>query len=209
MTMNHRKMRGAVLGVALLGAIAVPAVAEGRVMDLRLSGDAGGMFGWGTTANTQDMFRQAAGPGFGFEAGFKLVIFDVSASLLQIVKDGFSATLLQGLVGVEVDFPAGQTKLSNGQSAHIIHSGFAGGVVLGTNAPANFPVTNDQLADKGIVSRFRVGYEYFLNEFMGVGVQGDFGYHYLLGGQAVNNTQDHSSGYHLIGLAHFTFHLGF
>ena len=44
---------------------------------------------------------------------------------------------------------------------------------------------------------------------MGVGAQADFGYHYLLGGEAVNNTQDHSSGYHVIGLATFTFHLGF
>ena len=48
-----------------------------------------------------------------------------------------------------------------------------------------------------------------LNPYMGVGAQGDFGYHYLLGGEAVNMTQDHSAGYHVIGLATFTFHLGF
>jgi len=108
-----------------------------------------------------------------------------------------------------VDFPAGGMKLPNGQHAQIIHAGFAGGVVLGTNAPANFPVTNDQLADKGVVGRTRVGYEFFLNEFMGIGAQLDFGYHYLLGGQAINMTEDHSAGYHFIGLANFTFHLGF
>ena len=39
--------------------------AEARVIDLRLGGNAGGMFGWGTTPNTPDFFRQAAGPGFG------------------------------------------------------------------------------------------------------------------------------------------------
>ena len=81
--------------------------------------------------------------------------------------------------------------------------------MLGTNAPAMLPVTNDQLADKGISSRFRVGYEYLLNDFMGVGGSADFGYHYLLGGEAVNNTADHSSGYHLIGVASFIFHLGY
>ncbi len=205
----NMKNRRATMGLALMAAIAVPAVAEARVMDLRLSGNAGGMFGWGTTPGTQDMFRQASGPGFGFEAGFKLVIFDFSVSLLQIVKDGLSATLLQGMFGAEVDFPAGGMKLPNGQHAQIIHAGFAGGVVLGTNAPANFPVTNDQLADKGVVGRTRVGYEFFLNEFMGIGAQLDFGYHYLLGGQAINMTEDHSAGYHFIGLANFTFHLGF
>jgi hypothetical protein len=58
------------------------------------------------------------------------------------------------------------------------------------------------------VSRFRLAYEYFLNQFMGIGLEGDFGYHYLLGGQAVNSP-DHSSGYHLVGLGTFTFHLGY
>jgi hypothetical protein len=207
MNMTNRR---ATMGLALMAAIAVPAVAEARVMDLRLSGNAGGMFGWGTTSGTQDMFREASGAGFGFEAGFKLVIFDFAVSMMQMLRsDGVGATLLQGTFGTEVDFPAGRMKLPNGQSAQIIHAGFAGGVVLGTNDPAVYPVTNDQLADKGVIGRFRVGYEFFLNEFMGIGAQGDFGYHYLLGGQAINNTQDHSTGYHLVGLAHFTFHLGF
>ena len=49
------------------------------------------------------------------------------------------------------------------------------------------PVTNNQLADKGFVVTLRVAYEFFLNPFMGVGAQPDFGYHYLLGGEAVNN----------------------
>ena len=72
-----------------------------------------------------------------------------------------------------------------------------------------FTEVSNQLADKGFSSRLRVAYEFFLNPYMGVGAQADFGYHYLLGGEAVNMTQDHSAGYHVIGLATFTFHLGF
>ncbi|HMF44003.1 MAG TPA: hypothetical protein VKQ32_25190, partial [Polyangia bacterium] len=62
---------------------------------------------------------------------------------------------------------------------------------------------------KGFVSRFWIGYEYYLNDFMAVGAQGIFGYHYFWGAQAINETAGHSSGYHLMALANFTFHFGF
>ncbi len=179
------------------------------MIDLRLAGNAGGMVGWGTTPKTPDFFEQARGPGFGFELGLKLLVFDFSVSFLQIVKDGgLSGTLIQGLVGTEIDIPAGHSKLDNGQSAHVLHTGLVGGVALGTGAPVMLPVTNNQLADKGVLFRFRFGYEYFLNPFMGVGGHLDFGYHYFLGGQAVNNTADHSVGYQGMLMADFTFHLG-
>ena len=201
--------RGTIVGVALLAALALPAAAEARMIDLHLGANAGGMFGWGTTANTQDMYRNAAGPGIGVEGGLKLLVFDASVSVFQILKDGNSATLITGLVGVDVDLPAGNTKLPNGESVHIIHTGAMFGVVLGTNDIAMAPVTNDQLAGKGFTSRYRLAYEYFLNPFMGVGVEGQFGYHYLVGPSGtVNNSADHSSGYHIMALGSFIFHLG-
>jgi hypothetical protein len=201
--------RSTFLGAALLAAVAFPAVAEARIVDLRLAGNAGGMVGWGTTANTPDFFAQTRGPGFGFELGAKLLVFDFSVTLLQMIDgNGLSGTLLQGLFGTEIDIPAGHMKLDNGQSAHIIHTGIVGGVALGTGAPVSFPVTNSQLADKGFVTRYRIAYEFFLNPFMGVGGQLDFGWHYFLGGQAVNNSADHSKGFHGMLLGHFTFHLG-
>jgi len=202
--------RRSILGAVLLAAVAFPAAAEARVVDLHLGPNAGGMYGWGTTANTPDFFHQAAGPGFGFEAGLKLLIFDASVNFMQIVKNGgLDGTLIQFLIGTDVDLPAGSTKLRNGQSVNVIHIVAQAGAALGTGAPVSLPITNDQLADKGFVSRFGIGYEYYLNDFMAVGAQGFFGYHYFLGGQAINNTADHSSGYHLIGLADFTFHFGF
>jgi hypothetical protein len=203
------KRSSVIAAAVLLGAVAAPAVAEARVVDLRLAGNAGGMVGWGTTANTPDFFAQTRGPGFGFELGAKLLVFDFSVSFLQIVKDGgLSGTLIQGLFGTEIDIPVGPYKLDNGQSAQMLHTGIAAGVALGTGAPVSLPVTNDQLADKGFVARYRIGYEYFLNPFMGVGGELNFGYHYFLGGKAVNDTADHSSGYQGTLLANFTFHLG-
>jgi hypothetical protein len=148
--------RGAIAGAALVAALALPAAAEARMIDLHMGANAGGMFGWGTTPNTQDMYRNAAGPGIGVEGGLKLLVFDASVGVFQILKEGNSATLITGLVGVDVDLPAGNTKLQNGQSVHIIHTGAMFGVVLGTNDIAMPPVMNDQLAGKGFTSRYRL-----------------------------------------------------
>jgi hypothetical protein len=203
--MTNRKLA---LGAALLATLGAPAVAEARMIDLRLGGQAGGMFGWTTTPNAQDMFRTAAGPGVGFEAGLKLLVFDASVSVLQMFKDGLGGTFIQGLLGVDVDLPAGNTKLDTGQSVHVIHTGAVFGFVLGTNAPAMTPVTSDQLADRGFVGRGRLAYEYFLNPFMGVGAEGHFGWHYLLGGSSAD-ISTHSQGYHIAALGSFIFHLGY
>jgi hypothetical protein len=205
--------RSPILGAALLAgvaaAVAVPARADARLVDLHLAANAGGMYGWGTTTNTPDFFHQAAGPGFGFEGGLKLLVFDFDVNFLQIIKDGgLDGTLIQFLAGIDVDLPAGNAKLQNGQSVNVIHIGIQAGGALGTGAPVSLPITNDQLADKGFVSRLRGSYEYYLNDFMAVGPELSVGYHYFLGGQAINNAAAHSSGYHLIGLVNFTFHLG-
>jgi hypothetical protein len=202
--------RSWILAVALVAVVAVPATARARVVDLHLGATGGGMYGWGTTNNTPDFFHQAAGPGFGFDAGLKLLIFDVSVDFMQIIKDGaLGGTLIQLLAGIDTDLPAGSQKLPNGQSVNVIHIGAWAGGALGTGAPVSLPITNDQLADKGFVSRFRGAYEYYQNEFMGVGGEVSFGWHYFLGGQSTVNSADHSAGYHLVGLANFTFHLGF
>jgi len=195
--------------VVLAAAVAVPAVAEARIVDLRVAAQGGLMGGWGTTSNTPDFFEQTRGPGFGFEVGAKLLVFDFSVNFLQIVdSNGLSGTLIQGLFGTEIDIPVGHMKLDNGESAHMLHTGIVGGVALGTGAPVMLPVTNDQLADKGFIARYRFAYEFFLNPFMGVGGEVDFGWHYFLGGEAINNAAAHSTGYQGMVLGNFTFHLG-
>jgi hypothetical protein len=107
--------------------------------------------------------------------------------------------------------PVGNATLRTGQSRNIIRPGFAAGFGLGTPAPVHLPLDNDQISSKGIVSQFKLAYEYFLNPYLGIGVEGDFGYHYFFGGATAGNVtvEDHSSGYHVIGLGTFTFHLGY
>jgi hypothetical protein len=87
------------------------------------------------------------------------------------------------------------------------------GVAFGTPEPVSPPLTNAQLSDKGFVSYFGVGYEFFINEFLGVGAQVNYGYHYFVGGEKsmipTTTLADHSAGYQLDGFATFTFHLGY
>jgi len=202
--------RARLLGAAVVAAaLAAPVAAEARLIDLRAAAQAGGMFGWGQSSVVPDFFRQTAGPGFGFELGARLLVIDLSMSFLQLAdSNGLSGTLIQLLLGTEIDIPVGQPKLPNGQSVNVLHTGIVGGVALGTGATVSFPINNEQVADKGLVTRFRFGYEFFLNPFMGVGGQLDLGYHYFLAGQPING-MDHASGFHIIGLGNLTFHLGY
>jgi hypothetical protein len=73
----------------------------------------------------------------------------------------------------------------------------------------NPPLTDSQISDKGLVTEVRLEYEYFLSSFLAVGAKGLLGYHYFLGGGAVNASEGHSQGYSLAGFATLTFHLGF
>jgi hypothetical protein len=193
--------------VALVGA-ARPA--EARLVDLYAGATAGGFGGWGSTSNTPDFFDKTHGPAAGFNLGVKLLIFDLSASFLQAFDgSGTSGTLIQFLLGTEVDVPLGQTKLPDGQSQSVLEPKITGGVGFGTPGPVSPPLTDKQISAKGIVSNATLGYEYFLNPFVGIGASGTFGYHYFFGGDVVNGSMGHSSGYQLIGLGTVTSHLGY
>src|SRR5450755_1980918 len=195
--------------VALVGA-ARPA--EARLIDLYAGATAGGFGGWGSTSNTPDFFDKTHGPAVGFDLGIKLLIFDLSASFLQAFDgSGTSGTLIQFLLGTEVDVPLGGAKLPDGQSQNVLEPKIAGGFGFGTPGPVSPPLTDSQISAKGIVANATLGYEYFLNPFIAIGASGTFGYHYFFGGDVVNssNVMDHSSGYQLIGLGTVTFHLGY
>ena len=184
--------------------------AEARWLDLRAGLRGGGMTGWGATANTPDFFNNTSGPGLGFEVGARLLVFDLSANHFQVFdSSGRVGTLTQFLLGFEFDVPVGDAKLPNGSSQNVVTPGLVGGFGFGTPGPVKPPLDDAQISDKGVVSHVKLAYEHFLNRFLAVGVEGDVGYHYFLGGKVVSNSsQDHSSGYHLIGLGTFTFHLG-
>lgn len=196
-------------GLAFAGA---PRRAEARLIDLYAGGMAGGFGGWGATSNTPDFFDKTHGPALGFDLGMKLLVFDLSASFLQaFTSSGTSGTLIQFLLGLEVDLPIGPAKLPDGQSQSVLKPEIAGGFGFGTPGPVSPPLTDSQISAKGIVGNATLGYEYFLNPFIGVGATGTLGYHYFFGGDVVNSSdaQNHSSGYQLIGLGTVTFHLGY
>jgi hypothetical protein len=201
-------------GLAALAAAVVVAAgartAEARWLDLRLGLRGGGIIGWGSDASTPDFFRNTSGPAAGFELGARILIFDVSANFLQVFDThGREGTLTQVLAGVAFDIPVGDETLKNGKKKNFVRLGTMGGFGLGTAGPVHPPLTNDQVSDKGIVAQAQFGYEHYVDSILAVGLEGDLGYHYFLGGQVVNASQDHSAGPDLIGLATLTLHFGF
>jgi hypothetical protein len=203
------------LAVGAFVSLAAPA-AQARIIDLHAGVVGGGVTGWGDTTNTPDFFDRRKGPGLGVAVGAKLLVFDLSATFFQLFDgNGRAGTLTQLLLGVNIDVPVGNDKfqegVERGKSRNIIRPMANIGVAAGTPEPVHPPLDNAQISSKGIVSYWGAGYEHFLNEFVGVGGEVDFGYHYFIdGGQSMMAAnQTHSSGYQLAGFATFTFHLGY
>jgi hypothetical protein len=205
------------LSAAAFGATSLFArPAEARLLDLHAGVIGGGITGWGETSNTPDFFDRRRGPGLGVAVGAKLLVFDVSGTFFQIFDtDGRAGTLWQVLAGINVDIPVGNDKFQDGyergKSRNIIRPIANVGFAAGTPEPVHPPLDNAQISAKGLVSYVGVGYEHFLNEFLGVGFEGDFGYHYFIDGAKSDfvANQTHSAGYQLAGYATFTFHLGY
>jgi hypothetical protein len=205
---------GLVSGAALVGATQRPA--EARLIDLHAGARAGGIVGWGTTPGTPDFFDSSRGGAFGAEVGVKVLVLDLSASFFQVVNShGRVGTLSQALLGFEIDVPMGNAQTADGRPKLILRPGLGSGVAFGTPGPVHAPLSNDQISHKGLVSQAKLALEYSPHPLFGFGVEGDFGYHYFIGGGAaalspgMTSISDHSSGYHLLGLATVTFHLGY
>ncbi len=201
-----RALLGGALALALSALGARPA--QARLVDLYAGGTAGGLTGWGS-APTRDFFAVTKGGGVGFDLGMKLLFIDVSASFLQVLNgSGASGSLIQLLLGGEVDVPLGRAKLHDGEPQKLLKPKLAAGFGFGTPSPLSGPLTDAQISAKGVVADAILGYEYFVDPFVALGVEGTFGWHYFFGGDVVNSVQTSSSGYHVIGLGTVTFHLG-
>jgi hypothetical protein len=199
--------------VALAGAAALALLvsrpAQARVVDLYARATAGGVTGWGTTKNTPDFFDSTRGPGVGFDMGLKLLFVDLSTSFLQVLSgSGTSGTLVQLLLWGAVDVPLGSARLADGEPVQVLQPKLAGGFGFGTPGVAKAPFNDAQISAKGIVGDAILGYSYSLDPLVAVGAQATFGYHYFFGGDVVNGSESHSSGYHVVALATVTFHLG-
>lgn len=204
-------MRRAGLAAAVLVAsLAAPSLAEARLVDLRAGLRTGALIGWGTDSSTPDFFEKTRGGAMGFEVGAKLLVLDLSANFLQVINgDGRVGTLTQLLLGVEIDIPIGSGRSNQGRNRTILRPGISGGFGFGTPGPVDPPLDNSQISDKGFVSQLKIGVEHFLNPYVGLGVEGDLGYHYFLGGQVITSNKDFSSGMHMMLLGTATLHLGY
>jgi hypothetical protein len=249
--------RPTLLALALAaGTVAAARPAAARIMDLHLSGDVGGLTGWGTTPGTPDFFEHTRGPAVGFDLGFKLLVFDLDARFTQVLShSGTVGTLTQFMLGFVIDIPVGTATIGGdwdappppppppppqqpqqpaawgegssstpqqqpppqppppppprGKPAQVVRPGIAAGFGFGTPGPVTPPLNDSQISDKGVVTEVRLEYEYFLSSFIAVGAKGLVGYHYFLGGAAVNASQGHSTGYSVAGFGTLTFHIGF
>jgi hypothetical protein len=199
-----------IAAVALAFALAGERAAEARLIDLHAGARAGGISGWGSTSGTPDFFDTTRGGALGAEVGLKLLVFDLSFNFLQVIDgSGRVGTLSQALLGFEIDVPVGSARTPEGKQKTIFRPGIAGGLGFGTPGPVHPPLDNSQISHKGVVAQLKLALEYTVHPLLGIGVEGDFGYHYFLGGTVLNNSKDYSSGYHLIGLGTITFHLGY
>jgi hypothetical protein len=209
------------LAVLVLGALAARP-AEARLIDLHAGGYAGGITGWGTTPGTPDFFDRRRGPGVGVAVGVKLLIFDLSTNFTQLFdSNGRAGTLWQGLIGINFDIPVGNQLFTDGiekgKSRNVLRPIYNIGFAIGTPEPVKPPLDLAQISARGLVSYMGLSYEHFLNEFIGVGAEADFGYHYFFDGgksmdpnmMAMSPLASHSSGYQLAGFGNVTFHLGY
>jgi hypothetical protein len=195
---------------ASLVVLGAPRRAQARLIDLHAGVLAGGIGGFGSDSNTPDFFAKTRGAAFGAAVGAKLLVFDLTISFLQVADtSGLTGTLAQALLGFEIDVPVGPDRYENGKRKAILRPGIAGGVGFGTPGPVQTPYNSAQISDKGFLGQAKLAFEYNVHPLLGFGVEGDAGYHYFLGGAAVNDVKDHSSGFHGMLLGQITFHLGY
>jgi hypothetical protein len=202
--MKNRILLAAVFAALTLG---VSAAAEARMLDLRAGGRVGGAVGWGSNS-APDFYDSHSGPGGGFQLGAKLLVLDLSVNFTQLFN---GATISEGLLGFTFDIPVGnlvfQDGLEKGKSRNVIRPVINAGFQINTPSTVHLPIDDAQLYQKGFTSNFGGVYEFFVNEFIGVGAQVDYGWHYFLaGGKATSSA--HSPGYHFDGFANVMFHLG-
>ncbi len=197
----------------LLAGAADKARAQGKLIDLHGAILGGGMIGRGSGGN-QDLFYQTQGAGFGAEVGARLLVLDLSIRFLQMVSpDGYRGTLLSALVGPSIEIPVvhgGKDKQGKTLPPKVVvRPGLAAGFGLGTLVPVKPPLTNDQLAGKGLLIMGRFAVERMFGPVIGIGAEIQGGYHYLFGANAeINGQQDSSSGWQMGGFGTLAIHLG-
>jgi hypothetical protein len=166
-TTTQRRVRSTrrwrAVGVALL-AVAVPAAAHGKLLDLYAGPRMGVMQGSG---------QGLRGVALGAEVGAEVVFFDLMVDYHALVggaRSGASAT--DFLLGIDGDFALDDT------DALFLRLGGASGLGLLTSKIRS--TTGQELSYKGLVLRGTLAIERHLDRFVVVGLEFTGGYHYLL-----------------------------
>ena len=182
-----------------------------KLVDLYGSVLMGGTVGRGTDGGTPDFFHQSQGGAAGVNVGVRLIFLDLSIRFLQMFDGaGRAGTLSTVMLGPALEIPV----VGGGKDVHgrvrpvqvVVRPGLAAGFGFGTDAPVKPPLTNDQLAAKGLLLMGRFGIERLFGPVLGIGAEVQGGYHYLFGASGL--TSDHSEGWQLAGFANVSLHLG-
>jgi hypothetical protein len=160
-----------------------------------------------------DFFQQVRGPAAGVELGVRLLVLDLSARFLQAFDGGgrqgtLSQVSLAFVLAIPVDNRGTDATGHPRPGATYICPSANVGFGLGTLGPISPPLTNDQIAQKGLLAGGSVGVQHFFGKFFSVEGRVEGGYHYFFGAQQALNAQAASSGWQIAGLGLATFHLG-
>jgi hypothetical protein len=157
--------------MAGLLALAAPAPAQAKLLDIYAGPRVGMMQGWG---------QGLRGLGFGAEAGVELLLFDAVVNYTALLggqRSGASMTEL--LLGMDGDF-----ELDGAAGLYLRVGGAAGLGLLSPKAPPAMP-GGGELTYKGLVLRGTVALERHLNRFVIIGLEFTGGYHYFLESQLI------------------------
>jgi hypothetical protein len=208
-------LRAALMAGAFVIVIAWSGAARargGKLIDFHGAFLAGPLVGGGA-AGAMDVFRRTQGGGFGLELGARLLVIDLSVRFLQTIgSGGFQGTLSSILIGPSVEIAVkggGIDALGKPRPPLVvIRPGLAAGLGFGTAAPVDPPLSNDQLAGKGLMIVGRFAVERMFGPVLAVGGEVQGGYHYFFGASGVVNGNDRSDGWQVGAFGTVAFHLG-
>jgi hypothetical protein len=199
---------------ALLVVLAWPAVARarGKLVDFHGAALAGPVIGGGA-AGAADIFRRTQGVGFGIELGARILVIDLSIRFLQTTgASGIQGTLSSALIGPSLEFPVKGGGYDLGGKPRppliVIRPALAAGVGFGTPSPVDPPLSDAQIAGKGLMIVGRFAVERMFGPVFAVGGEVQGGYHYFIGASGEINGNDHSDGWQLGIFGTVAFHLG-
>jgi hypothetical protein len=191
---------------SLLGLLVLVAAtpASAAVFELSASLRVGAVTGSGLggAQKDADFFAGARGSAWGAALGLEVFWLALTVEHTQLADlDEVRGTWTQVMVGPHFMFPLDRVYADLGVSV---------GYGVGTGQQIVPPLDDGEVSDKGLVLQLRVGLEYRLNRFLGVGVMVPLGWGYLVKNDLpVTETEGHYTSFHAMVLGTMTARFGF